>query len=139
MSDETPTPAPTPAPAPVAAAPLPFQNGNPIHTPERLSRYIKAFEDKGHRMIASRRRAAIWLVAIFAVGIGAVSAIGELDQYFKLGYQFIVDTVQKNGLPPIIPVILALTIPAFILIQIIQAVPAVLVWWASSSRPHGAM
>lgn len=78
----------------------------------------------------------MWLIGIFAVSIGAIAAIGELHPYFKMGYEFIVGLVEKNNLPPIIPVLVALFVPAFILIQIIQAIPAILVWWERKVAAH---
>lgn len=88
------------------------------------------------RMQQSFRRAAIWLAGLFAVGTGAVIAIGELSPYFQMGQKFIVDFCAQKGIPPVVPVILGLSIPAFILMQILQVVPAVFVWWERKVAAH---
>jgi NADH-quinone oxidoreductase subunit H len=93
-------------------------------------------EAKQVRMRQSWRRAAIWLVGIFAVLTGGVIAIGELHPYFKNAFAFILKFSASNGIPPIIPVIISITIPAIILNLIIQVVPAVLVWWERKVAAH---
>jgi NADH-quinone oxidoreductase subunit H len=136
MSEATPAPVPAPAPAPAPVAPPPFDQGNPEFRPDRLQRYLDAFAAKKQRMKSSWRRSAVVLLIIMGAVIGATAAIGELHPYFKLAFDFIVKTAEKNNIPPIVPVILSLSIPAFILIQIIQLVPAVLVWWERKVAAH---
>src|SRR5688572_30665999 len=125
MSDavvQTPTPAPQPVP--------------PAQPSENMTAYLAQWDAKRERMQSSWRRAAIWLVALLALGLGATIAIGELQPLFQLGLKFISDLVQKKNLPMWIPLFVSLFVPAFILLQIIQAVPAVLVWWERKVAAH---
>ncbi|MFN0118720.1 MAG: NADH-quinone oxidoreductase subunit NuoH [Elusimicrobiota bacterium] len=120
-----------PTPAPVAPSVV-----IPDPSSERMREYLQKFQDKQVRMRQSWVRSAIWLTALVALFIGAVSAIGELSPWFKLGHKFIFDLAAKNNIPLFIPTILAITIPAVIWIQIIQAIPAVLVWWERKVAAH---
>lgn len=101
-----------------------------------MSHYTAAIEAKQARMIESRRRAAIWLVAIVAVLTGAVIAVGELAPYFQMGFKFLVDSCAKNGIPALVPVLVSLTIPALILNLMVQASPGILVWWERKVAAH---
>lgn len=121
------------APAPAAPAPI---VGNPSQTDPRSTSYVAAMAAKQARMQQSWRRAAIWLTALTVGAIAAVSAIGELSPLFQAGYKWIADFSASKGWPAAVPQILALSIPAFILIQIIQAVPAVFVWWERKVAAH---
>ena len=128
MSDSTVSPAPPTPPKP----PL-----KPAEGPsEAHHRYIAAWGDKEKRMSSSWRRAALWLMGLFLVGLGLVSAIGELHPFFQKGFEIINDFVQKKGLPAWIPVTISLFVPAFLLLQIIQLIPAVLVWWERKVAAH---
>jgi len=127
-AEQTPVPNPPPAATPTVAP-----NPNP---PIPLSQYLGAWEAKKVRMQQSWRRAALVLTALFVVGLGTTIAVGELQPYFQKGLQFVSDLVQKKGWPGWIPVFVAMFFPAFILIQIIQLVPAVLVWWERKVAAH---
>lgn len=101
-----------------------------------MSSYVQALEDKQARMLQSRRRAALWFVGIFVALTGAAVAVGELSPYFQLGYRFLVDFCAKQGLPALIPTVVALTVPAAILNLLVQASPGVLVWWERKVAAH---
>jgi NADH-quinone oxidoreductase subunit H len=126
MSDVAQTQPSVPAPAP---APAPEVNRQP-------SAYVTAMHQKTVRMKKSWTSAALWLAGIVVVLTGGVIAIGELHPLFTAGFKFINDLVVKNNLPSWIPVLISLVVPAFILIQIIQAAPAVLVWWERKVAAH---
>lgn len=98
--------------------------------------YVAAMDAKQVRMKQSRRRAAVWLILLLGLGLGAAIAIGELSPLFKKAFQFIVQWVESKGWPSWIPVTISLFVPAFILIQVIQAVPAILVWWERKVAAH---
>jgi NADH-quinone oxidoreductase subunit H len=110
--------------------------GNPAQDLPSRNAYLEGLKAKQVRMRQSWRSAALWLVAIFAVLTGAVIAVGELQPLFSAGYKVIQDFSTQRGLPSWLPTLLSITIPAFILIQIVQAVPAVLVWWERKVAGH---
>lgn len=110
--------------------------GNPLHTPDRLQIYVDGFKAKQERMRQSWRRSAIVFLCILAALTGATIAIGELHPLFQQGYKWVVQFVEAKRLPGWVPGLIVLTVPAFILIQIIQAVPAVLVWWERKVAGH---
>jgi NADH-quinone oxidoreductase subunit H len=110
--------------------------GNPLNTTANHRKYLAELDAKKVRMQASWRRAAVWLTCIMAALIGGVIAVGELQPYFQAANKFIVDFVAAKGLPSWIPVWVSIFVPAFILIQIIQVIPAVLVWWERKVAAH---
>lgn len=136
----TPTPAPTPAPKPIApgagtgtAAVAAAVENIQLNPP---TFYLRSMEEKKQRMKKSWRSAAVWLVGIFAVLIGGTIAIGELGPIFHNVFQFITKTVADKNLPAWIPVTVSLFVPAFILIQVIQVIPAAFVWWERKVAGH---
>lgn len=100
------------------------------------SSYLAGFIAKKERMRRSWKSAALWLLGLIVAGTGIVSVIGELHPYFHKGYQILSTLVEKNHWPGWIPVFISLFVPAFLLVQIIQAIPAVLVWWERKVAAH---
>src|ERR1044071_2837777 len=130
MSDATPVPA-APAPAPAATpAPIEIIELNPP------TRYLENVRAKQERMKQSWRTSAIWLVGIFVGLTGITIAIGELQPIFHWVFEWITNMVQVKNLPPWIPVTVSLAAPAFILMQIIQVIPAAFVWWERKVAGH---
>lgn len=123
-------------PTETTPAATPMIQGNPLHTTENARKYLAGWDAKERRMRQSWQRAAVVLIVLLAGVLGAMSAIGELGPLFQKGQALIVDFVVKNNLPSWLPLFLSLSIPAFILIQVIQAVPAVLVWWERKVAAH---
>ena len=140
MSDPTGTPAPAPNPAPVPAGAGAVAAAAPATTPTqsglRLADYLSAWTAKRERMHRSWQRSALWLAAITIVLTGAVIAIGELSPLFRAGQKLVVDFAAQRGIPPIVPVIISITVPAAILNLIMQACPGVVVWWERKVAAH---
>ena len=101
-----------------------------------MATYLQSWEDKKVRMQQSRRRAGIWLAGILIVFTGGVIAIGELYPHFKMAYDFLVETCARYNIPPLVPVIIGLTVPAAIWNLVMQAAPGALVWWERKVAAH---
>lgn len=78
----------------------------------------------------------MWLAGITVVLTGAVIAIGELSPWFQAGQKFLVNFAAQRGIPPIVPIIISITIPAAILNLLMQACPGVVVWWERKVAAH---
>jgi len=100
------------------------------------SKYVAGLAAKQIRMKQSWRRAAIWLVGLLLLGLGAVIAIGELSPYFQNAYSAILKFSAAHGIGSWVPVSISMLVPAIICILIIQVVPAVLVWWERKVAGH---
>jgi len=110
--------------------------GNPSQKDPTSGVYAEALQKKQERMSQSWRRAALWLAGLGLGGIIAVSVIGEIHPLFTKAMNLLTDFVNNKGLPAWIPVTVSFFVPAFILLQIIQVVPMVLVWWERKVAAH---
>ena len=74
--------------------------------------------------------------AMGAAGLAAVAGIGELDRYFQWGHQALGTFWTHENWPPLLLELISMVIPASLILGIVQAAPAVLVWWERKVAAH---
>jgi NADH-quinone oxidoreductase subunit H len=78
----------------------------------------------------------LWAAALLVPPLVLAIIVGEPYELFHTGHLFLSDLVAKKGWPTWIPTAVAILLPANILLGVIQAVPAALVWWEQKIAAH---
>jgi len=81
-------------------------------------------------------RSGVVLSVLAGGAILAAAGIGELDRYFHAGHEFLESLWLRKGWPTLILQFIGMVIPASLVLGIVQAAPAVLVWWERKVSAH---